>query len=279
MKELKSTVVSHFKNGLDMILQLNNISVCIAQKQILRGVSLDVQNGEILALLGANGAGKSTLLKTMAKHHRPNAGTIRFKGTALNAWPERTLSQHRAVLSQQVAMHFSMKVLEVVLLGRYPFVVGQKPSINDVAIAYEVLDIMGLADRAEEDILTLSGGQQQRVHIARVLAQIWDSSHEAPSLLCLDEPTASLDITYQQLLLQIVRSRCITHGLSVVVILHDINMAAQYADRIALLKQGRLLTVGTVEDVLTPDWIQESFGVSAYIQRHPVLDCLQVLMY
>lgn len=261
------------------MIEVDNITVQLGSQKIIKDLSMTVEPGSFFVLLGANGAGKSTLLKTMAAHYSPVKGSISFKGSPLTEWNEHSLAKHRSVLSQQIVMTFSMKVIEVVLLGRYPYLEGKASGIKDVAIAYEVLDLMGLARQAEMDIMKLSGGQQQRVHIARVLAQIWTHTAENPAVIFLDEPTSSLDIVYQQLLFQLLQKRCVTHGLTVITVLHDMNLAAQYASHIALLKQGELVKMGLVEEVLTEEWIKETFGVSAFIQRHPILNCIQISMY
>jgi iron complex transport system ATP-binding protein len=261
------------------MLNVNNITVCLNGKHLLNQVNFDVQQGDFIALLGGNGAGKSTLLKTLARSLPYCKGQILFRGENLTYWSQVELSQYRAVLSQNTFLVFPMNVIDVVLLGRYPYTQGSKPKVKDVTIAYELLDLMGVAQYAEEDITCLSGGEQQRVHLARVLAQVWESSLANPKLLLLDEPTSNLDIAYQHILLELLEDRVQKHGLTVLAVLHDMNLAARYATQIALLKKGKLLTVGTPEEVLTPDSIQDTFGVSSIIQTHPIFDCLQVSTY
>lgn len=261
------------------MLNVNNISVCLNGKHLLNQVNFDVQQGDFMALLGGNGAGKSTLLKTIARSLPYCKGQVLFRGENIGHWSQVELSQYRAVLSQNTFLVFPMNVIDVVLLGRYPYTQGAKPKVKDVTIAYELLDLMGVAQYAEEDITCLSGGEQQRVHLARVLAQVWESSLANPKLLLLDEPTSNLDIAYQHILLELLEDRVQKHGLTVLAVLHDMNLAARYATQIALLKKGELLTVGTPEEVLTPGSIQDTFGVSSIIQTHPIFDCLQVSTY
>lgn len=261
------------------MLNVNNIRVCLNGKQLLNQINFDLGEGDFMVLLGGNGAGKSTLLKTLARSLPYREGEILFGGENLASWSQIELSQQRAVLSQNTFLVFPMNVIDVVLLGRHPYTQGGKPKVEDVAIAYELLDLMGVAKYAEEDITCLSGGEQQRVHIARVLTQVWGSSPDNPKLLLLDEPTSNLDIAYQHILLELLQDRVQKHGLTVLTILHDMNLAARYATHIALLKQGELLAVGTPEDVLTIDLIQDTFGVSSIIQTHPIFDCLQVSTY
>lgn len=261
------------------MLNINTVSVSLNSKSLLRNIHFDLHQGDFMVLLGGNGAGKSTLLKTLARSIPYCKGQILFKGEDLSYWSQVELSQQRAVLSQNTFLVFPMNVIDVVLLGRYPYTQGAKPRTKDVAIAYEALNLMGLTKYAEEDITCLSGGEQQRVHIARVLVQVWESSADNPKLLFLDEPTSNLDIAYQHILLELLEDRVQKHGLTVLTILHDMNLAARYATQIALLKQGELLAVGAPEKVLTPNWIQQTFGVSSIVQAHPIFDCLQVSTY
>ena len=262
------------------MLGLNHIAVTINGRHLLKDVSFDLQSGDLMVLLGGNGAGKSTLLKTIANSLPLAKGQIDLMGKDLTDYSYENLAQVRAVLSQNINLVFSMKVLDVVLLGRYPFTKHRGiPTTQDVALAYEILDLMGVVAYAEQDITTLSGGEQQRVHLARVLAQVWDSQADNPKLLLLDEPTSNLDIAYQHILLELLEDKVQKNGLAVLTILHDMNLAARYATKIALLKQGQLLTVGHPKQTLTPDWIQQTFGVSSIVQEHPIFDCVQISTY
>lgn len=261
------------------MINIQNISVQLNGKQLLRNINFEVGKGDFMVLLGGNGAGKSTLLKTIAGNISCHKGFVSFQNQPLKHWTTEALSTIRAVLSQNIVLVFPMKVLEVVLLGRYPYNQGRMPSTKDVAIAYETLDLMGVANYAETDINLLSGGEQQRVHLARVLAQVWESSPSDPQILLLDEPTSSLDIVYQHILLELLQKRVQSNALVVLAVLHDMNLAARYATHIALLKQGELLTMGTPKETLTPTWIKAAFGVSSVVQAHPVFDCIQISTY
>ncbi len=261
-----------------IILQAQQLGVRLGGRTILQDIDLTVQAGEFLVVLGGNGAGKSTLLNTLSQQLPHKEGTLEFQGQALRDWSVAALAQQRAVLSQHSNTVFPMTVADVVLLGRYPFSKGH-PTPNDWALVEQLMRELGLLSYAHQNIQTLSGGEQQRVHLARVLAQVWDSTPDQPKLLFLDEPTSSLDIAYQQELLNSVRALTKQKGLAVFAILHDMNLAARYADRIALLHQGRLLQQGAPADTLTNHWIQQTFGVAAMVQPHPIFDCLQISTY
>ena len=246
--------------------------LCIRRggRALIHDLDLNLAAGEVLAVLGANGAGKSTLLRTLSAELSPDRGEVRLNGQALSAWPPRELAKRRAVLSQHSPLDFPFTACEVVLMGRIPF---GGPSAEDVHRATHALAEIEIAHLAERRYTTLSGGERQRVHLARVLVQIWDPLPERePRFLLLDEPTASLDIAHQHATLALAR-RWARHDLGVLVVLHDLNLAAQYADRVAVLKAGRLLAVDAPETVLAPDLIAEAFGLPVQILAHPELGC------
>lgn len=257
------------------MLVLENVHWKIAAKSILTNISLQVRAGELLVVLGANGAGKSSLLQLMAGATKPSRGRIRLKGRALKDYSAKALAQQRAVLPQKTQMAFDLSVLDTVALGRYAY--GELPQKSQT-IALEQLRALGLQAYAERGIWQLSGGQQQRVHWARCLCQLHQESPEA-KLLLLDEPTASLDLQYQHEVLQKAQQLAHEKGYAVLAILHDLNLAAQYADRLLFLRKGKQIGIGPVAQLLQPDTIRACFGVEAVVQQHPVLNCPTVLTY
>ncbi|MGH1334585.1 MAG: heme ABC transporter ATP-binding protein [Aureispira sp.] len=260
------------------ILTARDLQVNLGRHTILRNINLELSAGQILTVLGGNGAGKSTLLRALAQQIPYQKGAIILQGQALKEWSVNGLAQERAVLSQYSTLVFPMSVIDVVLLGRYPFSKGA-PTTKDWAIVEDLMEHLGILKYAHKNILNLSGGEQQRVHLARVLAQVWDSTWENPKLLFLDEPTSSLDIAYQHELLQLVQEQTQENGLAVLAILHDMNLAARYASHVALLKKGQLIQQGIPSETLTNHWIQQAFGVAAVVQEHPIFDCLQISTY
>lgn len=257
------------------MIRVNKISVQLGKKEILRDVSLNLHPGEMLAVIGANGAGKSTLLKAIAGQLKLRSGDILIHNRAIERWKAEELAQVRAVLSQHTELSFSFKVIDTVLLGRFP-AQGAEQSSTSRLIADWALEQVQLSDKAERDIRSLSGGERQRVHFARILTQLYDDGERQKKFLLLDEPTASQDLAQQHHLLQLARSCAHDLGYGVLVILHDMNLAAQYANRIALLKNGQLLKVGSPEVVLTPQLIESAFQISTIVRKHPVEDCLQI---
>lgn len=249
-----------------MSVKAQNIGVEIAGKCLLEDVSFEIEAGEMLAVLGPNGAGKSTLLKTLAGEVSDFEGGIYFGGRETREWTGGEISKCRGVLPQSFAMSFPFKVREVALLGRTPHV-DFKESRRDFEIIEKALKTVEISDFAERFYPTLSGGEQQRVQLARVLAQIWEKPTDGLRFLLLDEPTASLDLAHQHLTLQTAREFAAENTV-VIAVLHDLNLAAQYADKVLVLKKGRKTAFGKPKNVLSADLIRDVFGIEVYIAEH-----------
>ncbi|MFT4204693.1 MAG: heme ABC transporter ATP-binding protein [Chitinophagaceae bacterium] len=246
------------------MVSVEKVSYWVQKNTLLKDVSFTVRPGELVVLLGANGAGKSTLLKMLSGEKEPSMGCVKLDGLFLQDYHPTELARIRATLSQQVHVSMDFSVEEIVMMGRYPHYNG-KPSDDDKRIVQETMDICSLDLIANRSILTLSGGEQQRVHLARVLAQIWESPN---ALLLVDEPTSAMDIQFQQLTLAILKTLA-EKGCMVIAAIHDMNLAAQYADRMILLKNGRKFYDGTPEEVLTDRNIYTIFSVDVDITSHP----------
>jgi len=252
------------------------LHVAIGAKALLADVSLDVRGGEVVAVVGPNGAGKSTLRKVLCGDLTPSGGEVLMNERALTEWPLIERARSRAVLPQDSSLSFPFTVLEVVLMGRTPHVRGTEEP-RDYEIARAALEAVEARHLEERLYPTLSGGERQRVQLARVLAQIWEANgtNEARYLL-LDEPTSSLDLAHQHSTLSIAR-RFAREGVGVLVILHDLNLAAQYADRIVMLRDGRMVASGPPAEVLTREAIQATFSMPVAVMKHPYLDCPLVI--
>jgi iron complex transport system ATP-binding protein len=245
-----------------------NIGLRIGGRKILQHVDIEVRPGEVVALLGENGAGKSTLLKILAGDIRPHSGVVRMNGRPLFLWPMRDRARARAVLQQDQTVPVGYSAAETVLFGRYPHA-DAYPGPGDEEIAREALRLTGAGHLAARNISTLSGGERARVLLAKTFAQIWTSWQGEARYLLLDEPTASLDPAQQHHILQAVRRFAQAESIGVCAVLHDLNLAAQYADRMLLLKDGIRLACGEPGDVLTQAHLQTCFGVQAVILPHP----------
>jgi iron complex transport system ATP-binding protein len=231
--------------------------------RVVDGVSLDVARGELVGILGPNGSGKTTLLKMLSGPLTPTAGTIHLDGRPLDAWPRRALARHVALVPQETHAPFDFTVLDIVLMGRFPHLGAfalEGPA--DLAIARQALVSTGTAEFETRSFSTLSGGEKQRVVIASALAQ-------APELLLLDEPTASLDIGHQLEVQVLLRRLNRDHGVTMVLSTHDLNFAAALCRQLILLRNGRVVAQGPTGDVLTPETVKALYGVEADVQRHP----------
>jgi iron complex transport system ATP-binding protein len=245
------------------MLQADKVSVAIGSKRLIDGVCLAVQPGEMLAVVGPNGAGKSTLLRALSGEVRLAAGSVTLDGRTLKQIGHEHLALRRAVLPQETRLAFSLTVEQVVSLGRLPHRGRADRMADRIAInrALQAVDMSGFSPRAWP---TLSGGERQRVNLARVLAQLDIGTDAAqPRYLLLDEPTAALDLKHQLALLKLLRLQ-VGQGIGVLAILHDLNQAL-LADRVAVLAGGKLIALGTPNEVLTPDIVRQAYDVDARI--------------
>jgi iron complex transport system ATP-binding protein len=249
------------------MLEAIHVTATAGGKRLVDDVSLSVSPGEMVALVGANGAGKSTLLKLLSGDLRPAFGDVRLAGRSLRDWSRPDLARVRAILPQSSSLDFPFTAFDIALLGRMPHT-GGRPGARDAAIAQDALELAAAGDLRNRIYTTLSGGERQRVHLARVLAQVWEAPHDGLRYLLLDEPTASLDLAHQHAALG-AAWRFTRAGAGVFVVVHDLNLAARYADRIAVLAQGRLVACGAPERVLDPKLIGEAFGSDVLVMTHP----------
>jgi iron complex transport system ATP-binding protein len=253
------------------LIEARTLSVRIGTKTLLADVSLAVRAGELVAVVGPNGAGKSTLRRVLCGDQQPTAGEVLMDGRPLGAWSLVERARARAVLPQDSTLNFPFTAFEVVLMGRTPHVRGAEEP-RDYEIARAALAATEADHLAERLYPTLSGGERQRVQLARVLAQIWEPTPAGTRYLLLDEPTSNLDLAHQHSTLAVAR-RLAGAGVGVLIILHDLNLAAQYADRIVMLKEGRVTAAGPPDEVLTQTAIHATFAVPVLVTRHPARDC------
>jgi iron complex transport system ATP-binding protein len=252
------------------MLACSSLSVRAGWRLLLKDIDFAVRPGEFVAVLGENGAGKTTLLRALAGESLAPlraAGRVELACRPIGAWPPRERAQLRAVLPQHTELSFAFTAEEVALLGRYPY---GGTTAADRAIALQALQLADAAHLAEREVATLSGGERARVQLAAVFAQLWETEADHARFLLLDEPTAALDLAHQHHLLATARQFAAQRGLGVLAILHDLNLAAQYADRVLVLRDGRLLAQGAPRDVLSPQLIAEGFAVAASVLAHPL---------
>ncbi len=246
------------------MLEAQNITINYGVCAVVQEVSFALEAGKIIALLGANGAGKTTLLKALNGGLPVAAGEITLNGKPLKDFSRREIARKIAVIAQETETKFPVSVLEFVLSGRFAHgaAFGWETT-DDLQIALKSLEICDLKDYENRLMNQLSGGERQRAVLARALAT------EAEILL-LDEPTANLDLAHQAMMFQLIKERCRNRGASAIVITHDLNLAAEFADEILLLKDGRILAKGEPRTVLTEEILQEVFNVRVLLDENPV---------
>jgi iron complex transport system ATP-binding protein len=230
---------------------------------VLQALDLSVAEGEVVALVGPNGSGKSTLLRALGRILKPKGGVVTLEGRSLAEWPTREVAQRLALLPQGPTLSNDLTVAELVWMGRSPHQgwlglpnPGDKDAVEWAARETSITPLL------QRNVSSLSGGERQRVWLAMALAQ-------QPRLLLLDEPTTFLDLSHQLELLELVRYLNAEHGLTVVMVLHDLNQAARYAQRVVVLNDGAVYGEGAPADVLTPETLREVFGIEAEVMDGP----------
>jgi iron complex transport system ATP-binding protein len=247
----------------EVALAARGVTVRRAGRDVLSDVGLRVRHGEVLMLVGPNGAGKSTLLAALSGNLRPAAGEVVLQDRPLEAWTTRELAMRRAVLPQQHSLAFSFTVTDVVRMGRSPWA-GTPLEDEDDAVVLRAMRDAGIAEFADRAFTSLSGGEQARAALARVLAQHTET-------LLLDEPTAALDIGHQELVFSALRAEA-EQGRAIVAVVHDLDLAAAYADQVAVLSRGELVACGPPPEVLTAPLLSEVYRHGIEVLPHPRTD-------
>ncbi|WP_313666019.1 ATP-binding cassette domain-containing protein [Shinella sp.] len=253
--QIKKSIGNLGESDAGIAFAVNNIGLTIDGRDVLSDVTLEFPSGEVVALVGHNGSGKSSLLKILARQLVPTAGISTYAGHHLATYHDRSFARSVAYLPQDLGTGSDMTVRELVACGRYPWhgALGRFSAADRerVDAAIRATGIDAYADRL---VGTLSGGERQRAWIAMLVAQ-------DASCLLLDEPTAALDIAHQMDVLSLIRQLAHDSGKSVVIVLHDINMAARFCDRIHALKRGRVVATGLPQDILVPDTLHAIYGI------------------
>jgi iron complex transport system ATP-binding protein len=254
------------------MLEARDLTIKYDERIAVIGVSLKLMPGNITALIGPNGAGKSTLLRALNGQVRHASGTVLLDREPIEKFSRRSIGRRIAVVAQEAELRFPVTVLEFVLGGRFAWASNAGwgwETDRDLHVGEEVLRETEMADLSGRLMNELSGGERQRAVLARALAT------EAAFLL-LDEPTANLDLSHQSTLLSLVRNRCDHEQAAALVVTHDINLAAQFADQILLMKRGKVIEAGTPSAVLTPELLHEVFEVTVLVDAHPVTNAPRV---
>jgi iron complex transport system ATP-binding protein len=244
-------------------LEIQNIALSYNHLPVVKDLSFSIAAGEVVGLTGPNGCGKTSIIKALSRTLTLRAGKITLDGQELQKIPRGSMAKMIGVVPQNPALPDTFTVSEVVLLGRNPHLgLLRGESSRDRAISWWAMERTGIAGLAERRLGELSGGERQRVTIARVLAQ-------EPQAIFLDEPTANLDISHEVAILDLIKGLCREKNLAVLIALHDLNLAAQYCDRLLLMQKGQIYASGTPREVITAANIKDVYGAESLVYPHP----------
>jgi iron complex transport system ATP-binding protein len=246
------------------LIEARDLSFRYDSEWVVSNVTFTLESGEFLGLLGPNGSGKSSLLKVLNGILRPQQGQVAFEGRELSSWSRRSLARRLAMVAQEVQLDFPFTVLELVLMGRYPHLGALEfESDRDLAIARECMERLEIQHLENRLVTRLSGGERQRALLAQALCQ-------QPRCLLMDEPTAFLDLRHQLDLFTLARELTAGHGVGALVISHDINLAAQFCDRLLVMDRGRVAVQGSPEEVVRPEHLEGVYGCRLQVDQSPV---------
>jgi iron complex transport system ATP-binding protein len=254
-----------------MAFELDNICFSYGIRNVIDNLSISIHSGCFHAILGPNGCGKTTLLDLLSGFIRPGSGKIRFNGQNISAYGKRRLSRLIALVPQEYRVNFPYTVREVVAMGRYPHQARfSHPTARDMQIVENALEVCGAEELSDRFITELSGGEKQRVIFARAIAQ-------ETSVLLLDEPCANMDVKHALRILNVASDQVRKKGVTAVAVMHDINLAARFADNLIFMKQGQRMASGPARDSLDSKIIQEVFDVESLVSMEQNLNVPQVV--
>ena len=246
-------------------IELRHVSMQYGLRDVVRDVSVQIEEGEFFVIIGPNGAGKTTLLKSITGLHRLTAGEILLRQRSVSKYSRKELARSLAMVPQQINAEFPFTVAETVIMGRYPHLgllaVEGKRDLEIAEQAMAFTEVLHLADRR---LGQLSGGERQRVIIARAICQ-------QSKVLLLDEPTASLDPAHQLRIMDLMERLRQQEQITIIMVSHDLNLASAYADRLLLLNEGRVAALGTPNEVLSGETLEHSYGCRLHVDEHPLL--------
>ena len=244
-------------------LQIEKITLDYGQQTVIKELSFQLHSGELLGLVGPNGCGKTSIIKALSRVLSPSSGQILLDGKELTAISRNELARIIGVVPQNPYLPETFTVFEVVILGRNPYLgLFSGETARDIAVVWQAMERTDITHLSKRRIGELSGGEKQRVMIARVLAQ-------EPNVILLDEPTANLDIAQQLEILDLIAGMCYEKNIAGLIAIHDLNIAAQYCNRILMLKNGQIFAGGTPNEVITAENVREVFGAETMIFPHP----------
>lgn len=256
-----------------MMLTAKNLSVSHRSFQILNQVDISADQGELLVIIGPNGAGKSTLLAKLANESASLEDAIYFKNKKFSSWTTKDLAYTKAKFSQENNSDIGLSVEEVVLMGRYPYF-NTTPQEADKQVVAQMMQKMGVYSLKSRKYNSLSGGEKQRVHLSRVLAQL--ENEQTAKLALFDEPLNNLDVRHQYHIMETIRE-FVAKGNTAIVVLHDLNLAAEFADKVLLLKKGKVAAYGKPDYIFTEKVITKAYNFPCAVFKNPITNCPMVV--
>ncbi len=242
----------------------DNITVTAGKKKILNGLSCTIRENDFLVIIGPNGAGKTTLLKVLCGLLPAASGTVHILGRPQEEYTRKKLAATVALVPQNMSLEFTFTVAETVLMGRAPHLgLLEQEQVEDYTIAGEAMRFTQVDHLADRRLDQLSGGERQRVMIARAICQ-------QPRIMLLDEPTAALDPAHQLIVMQLMQRLRKEENITVIMVSHDLNLAALFGSRILLVQEGKDVVTGLPAEIMTPENLQQAYGCAMYIDTHPV---------
>lgn len=249
-------------------LETKNIKFGYDNSLVLKDISFNIEEGSFTSIIGPNGSGKSTLLKTLNNIYVPNSGKVKVKGRDINSFKKKELAKKMALVPQNTQIDYNFTVEDIVLMGRYPYKTRfQRENEEDYKIARDSLKMTNTLDFRKRYINDLSGGERQRVIISKALAQ-------KPEIILLDEPTSSLDINHQIEILELLKSLNEREKTTIILVIHDINLAARYSSELILLKDGKIISKGIPDEVINKENIEDAYNINTIIEKNKYTDSL-----
>ena len=253
-----------------VIIETDSVSYKINGKDLVKDISFKVDKGDMVSIIGPNGSGKSTLIRLLSNEISPSSGKIKFQDRYNHDWDPVKMALYRSVLSQSSQLSFPFSVLDIVKMGRYPVRVSGQIE-DEMGVCEDILQFFDLEGLKYRNYITLSGGEKQRVQLARVIAQIWSKDSYSDKLLILDEPTSYLDINHQYELFNFLEDLN-NKGLTIIVVLHDLNHAILKSNKIAMLKSSELIKYGDIDKVFNSEVLKEIFSIDLEVLKNSKLN-------